>query len=105
MVDTDGLRWRGRLLAALTVVVLWLFAGSAKAQVVEGGFALDQFDPAPAGDRFFGVQDAEAAGRVRLKLMALGEYAHDPLVLVRERDGQDDVEVGTVVSDQLLPAA
>ncbi|MEJ7735067.1 MAG: hypothetical protein WKG00_38495, partial [Polyangiaceae bacterium] len=84
MLDPDRLRGRARLVVALTAVVVacCTFPATAAAQIVEGGFALDQFDPAPAGDRFFGVQDAEAAGRARFKLMAPPQYARAPLGVV-----------------------
>ena len=54
---------------------------SAHAQIAQEGFALDQLHPAPAGDRFFSIQGAEAEGHARLKLMLLAEYARDPLVM------------------------
>ena len=62
-------------------------------------FALDQFDPAPAGDRFFGVQGGDPGGHVNPRVMLLGDYASRPLVLYRS-DGSD--RVASVVSDQLF---
>lgn len=70
----------------------------ASAQTQER-FSLDQFDPAPAGDRFFGVQGGDPAGHVNPRAMLLGEYAYRPLVLYRN-DGDD--RVASVVSDQLF---
>jgi len=73
-------------------------AGSASAQSQER-FALDQFDPAPAGDRFFGVQGGDPGGHVNPRVMLLGEYAYRPLVLYRNDGGE---RVASVVSDQLF---
>ncbi|MBX3200693.1 MAG: OmpA family protein [Labilithrix sp.] len=63
------------------------------------GLPLNRFDPAPAGDRMFGVQSPFAAGRATPHLMLLGDYAHNPLVLRRT---SNDAEVGSVVSHQLF---
>ena len=62
------------------------------------GLALDQFQPSPAGDRFFGVQGADPGGHLLPRLMLLGDYAYKPLVLYRQ---PGDEEVGVVVSNQL----
>lgn len=74
------------------------YASPAFAQSQER-FALDQFEPAPAGDRFFGVQGGDPGGHVNPRAMLLGEYAYRPLVLYRN-DGDD--RVASVVSDQLF---
>jgi OmpA-OmpF porin, OOP family len=74
------------------------YAPVAAAQT-EQRFSLDQFDPAPAGDRFFGVQGGDPGGHVNPRVMLLGEYAYRPLVLYRN-DGDD--RVASVVSDQLF---
>src|ERR1051325_2756259 len=51
-----------RSLPPVTACALFLFAGSdARAQAIQK-FSLDRFDPAPAGDRFFGVPGAAAGG-------------------------------------------
>src|SRR5262245_9268313 len=81
------------LLAAAAV-----FPMPAKAQQVER-FALDPFQPAPAGARFFTVQGPEAEGERRFKAMLLAEYARRPLVAHAD---QGDDEIGAVVSDQLF---
>ena len=78
--------------------LLATFAGAASAQTKDT-FALDQFNPAPAGDRFFGVQGDDAGGHVNPRLMLLGDYAYRPLVLYRNNG---DSSVGSVVSDQLF---
>ena len=62
------------------------------------GLALSRFDPAPAGDRFFGVQSPYVAGEATPHLMILGDYANNPLVL----RGLNDEKVGAVVGGQLL---
>jgi outer membrane protein OmpA-like peptidoglycan-associated protein len=81
-------------LAAVAAFASWTY--SAAAQTYQK-FALDRFEPAPAGDRFFAVPDADAG--YSLRLMLLGDYAYRPLVLYKN-DGDD--RVGSVVSDQLF---
>jgi outer membrane protein OmpA-like peptidoglycan-associated protein len=61
--------------------------------------ALDRFEPAPAGDRMFGVQSPFAAGSFTPHVMILGDYAHNPLVL---RTKKDRTKVGSIVEHQLL---
>lgn len=88
-----------RLVIALVVLLaVWSPARAVNAQTVEP-FALDRFEPTPAGDRFFAVPGAELAGHGRLVLGLVGDYAYRPLVLYRN-DG--DERVGSVVSDQLF---
>jgi OmpA-OmpF porin, OOP family len=43
------------------------------------GFALGQFEPSPAGDRFFAVPDAQARGLLEIHESLLFQYAHWPL--------------------------
>lgn len=66
-----------------------------------GDLALGRFNPAPAGDRMFGVPSPFVAGDPALHVMLLGDYAHAPLVLVRE-EGEEDVPVGDVVNHQFF---
>jgi OOP family OmpA-OmpF porin len=73
------------------------FAAPARAQS-QPPLALNRFDPAPAGDRMFGVQSPFVAGPLTPHVMLLGDYAHNPLVL---RSTSDDKSVGAVVSSQL----
>jgi OmpA-OmpF porin, OOP family len=75
--------------------MLLLGAGVAHAE----GLALDRFDPAPAGDRMFGVPSPYAAGELTPHVMLLGDYAHDPLVL---RSQPSDADRGSVVKNQLF---
>jgi outer membrane protein OmpA-like peptidoglycan-associated protein len=84
---------------ALLVGAAWLAHTSLAAAQSQERFALDQFDPAPAGDRFFGVQGGDPGGHVSPRIQLLGEYAYRPLVLYRN-DGDD--RVASVVSDQLF---
>jgi outer membrane protein OmpA-like peptidoglycan-associated protein len=82
-------------LSALAGATVVAWAAPCSAQ----NLALNRFDPAPAGDRMFGVQSPYAAGHLTPHLMVLGDYAHEPLVLRRRSDEGD---VGTIVGDQLF---
>ena len=82
-------------LQGTSVLTLLLGAGVTQAQ----GLALDRLDPAPAGDRMFGVPSPYAAGELTPHLMVLGDYAHDPLVLHSEPANADR---GSVVKNQLF---
>src|SRR5262245_8120650 len=96
-----GLIAGGLLMAAALVASGRALAqedGAASSQTP--GLALGRFNPAPAGDRFFGVPSPYVAGDPALHVMLLGDYAHNPLVLVRE--GAEDTELGSVVSSQLF---
>jgi outer membrane protein OmpA-like peptidoglycan-associated protein len=85
------------LCAALAAVGASLPA-PARAQA-QPPLALDRFDPAPAGDRMFGVQSPFVAGHLTPHVSLLGDYAHNPLVLRTTSDGKS---VGAVVSSQLF---
>ena len=61
--------------------------------------ALNRFDPAPAGDRMFGVQSPFVSGHLTPHVTLLADYAHNPLVL---RTTSDETVVGAVVSSQLF---
>jgi outer membrane protein OmpA-like peptidoglycan-associated protein len=84
------------LCAALTAASA-SFSAPALAQG-QPPLALNRFDPAPAGDRMFGVQSPFVAGELTPHVMLLGDYAHNPLVLRRI---SDEKIVGAVVSSQL----
>ncbi len=90
-------RLSSSLLGASLALALAAVAPSASAQ--QKGIALDRFDPAPAGDRMFGVQSPFVAGELTPHVMLLGDYAHDPLVLRREGTGDN---VGNIVTNQLF---
>jgi len=49
-----------------------------------GGIALDQFEPAPAGDSFFGVPSPFARGPVTPRIIAMFDYADQPLKVTQE---------------------
>ncbi|MEI9937922.1 MAG: OmpA family protein [Pseudomonadota bacterium] len=63
------------------------------------GLALNRLDPAPAGDRMFGVPSPYAAGHLTPHLMLLADYAHDPLQL---RSVPADADRGSIVKNQLF---
>ncbi|WP_437599188.1 OmpA family protein [Sorangium sp. So ce590] len=92
---------RSRSFCSLAVALAALAAAPARAQdapVKPEGMALSRFVPAPAGDRMFSVPSPFAPGHLTPHVMLLTDYASNPLVLRRERDG---AEIGAVVSDQL----
>ena len=79
-------------LLALAVVTC---AGAARA---ESGFALETYQPAPAGDRFFAVPDAEVQDHLEPSFGLQLGYAHAPLVL---ESGGRPLANGRLVQDQL----
>lgn len=85
-------------LSALGIFTAVTVAAPVRAQQRDG-FTLDQFQPAPAGDRFFGVQGGGPEGRALPRLMVLGDYAYKPLVLYQNGG---DKSLGTVVSDRFI---
>jgi OOP family OmpA-OmpF porin len=87
---------RKRLVAGLFLLASFAIGTTARAQ---GGFALDRFQPSPAGDRFFGVQGADPGGHLLPRLMLLADYAYRPLVLYQP-DGTTAVD--NIVSNQLF---
>ena len=89
---------RSHALAGAAACSLLLASQGARAQALQP-FALDRFEPAPAGDRFFGVPGADPGGETTLRAMLLADYAYRPLVLYKN-DGADSV--GNVVQDQLF---
>ncbi|AKV00540.1 outer membrane protein OmpA [Labilithrix luteola] len=86
-----------RLGGVATALLLASLTKEAAAQ--QAPLALNRFDPAPAGDRFFGVQSPYAAGKATPHVMLLGDYAHNPLVL---RWNGSDESAGKVVTSQLF---
>jgi outer membrane protein OmpA-like peptidoglycan-associated protein len=74
-------------------------AAPAVAQQQTQSLALDRFNPAPAGDRMFGVQSPYVAGEMTPHVMLLVDYAHNPLVLKRV---SNDSSLGAVVKNQLF---
>ena len=84
--------------AAIVLAGLGLCAGRPAFAQSTAGLALDRFEPAPAGDRMFGVPSPYAAGDFTPHVMLLGDYAHDPLVL---RVLPSNTDAGAVVQSQL----
>src|SRR4051794_33669966 len=61
--------------AAAALVALVALAPDAGAQQMPGqSLALDRFNPAPAGDRMFGVQSPYVAGDLTPHVMLLVDY-------------------------------
>ena len=89
---------RTRMLGLATVVASLLAASSASAQTAAGGFALNQFEPAPAGDAFFGVPSAAVAGDMKPNVMLLGNYGMKTL---RLRNPQTDDTITQLSKSQL----
>ncbi|NUP07929.1 MAG: OmpA family protein [Polyangiaceae bacterium] len=95
-------RWPHRLLVVAVGLTGALCAGEAFAQETETRQVdLPKFNPAPAGDRFFGVPSPYAAGDMTFHAMVMLDYAREPLVLVRESDDETE-DLGAVVSDQMF---
>lgn len=67
--------------AAFVLAVLSTFPASARAQTF-GGIALDQLQPAPAGDTFAAVPSPFAVGHLVPRGVVLFDYASQPLRLV-----------------------
>lgn len=86
---------RAAVFAALTLSL----ARPARAQEV-GDVALDQLDPAPAGDPFFGVPSPFIGGHLVPRALVLVDHAAEPLVLTADTPS-GEVE-GTVVGRQTL---
>jgi hypothetical protein len=84
--------------ALAVVAVLFCRAGSAAAQPVATGLALDRFDPAERGSEWFALDTLDLRGRVRPAIGIDLDWGHKPLVLYDANDRQ----VGSVVSDQLF---
>jgi OOP family OmpA-OmpF porin len=81
---------------AIGVALAALLAGPrAHAQ----NLPLDRFEPAPAGDRQFGVPSPIIWGEATPRFHVLADYAHNPLVL---RKLTTNGSAGTVVSNQLF---
>lgn len=97
---------RGAL--AISAALSFTYAGTASAQtaptVSTADFSLVRFDPSPAGDHLFNVPSAFTPGMhglpadFGLRLMLLGDYAHNPLIL----ETTSGESVGAIVSDQFL---
>ncbi|MEZ4440600.1 MAG: OmpA family protein [Polyangiaceae bacterium] len=70
--------------AALAVALgAYLSLAAEPAAAQEGGFALNQLQPSPAGDTFFGVPSPYAYGHLDPKAYLLFDYAHRPMRLTQ----------------------
>jgi OmpA-OmpF porin, OOP family len=76
-------------------------SGPARAQtaVQAPQVALDRFDPAPAGDRMFGVESPFTAGEGTPHVELLADYGHNTYTLSH---GPGITAVNAVVGDQLF---
>ena len=88
----------GALGLGSSVIAALLVSPGASAQGT--GFALDRFEPAPAGDLPFGVQPPTVDGALRFNAAVIADYAHAPLVLKLQGSG-GDTDAGKIVSKQL----
>ncbi|WP_437296952.1 OmpA family protein [Sorangium sp. So ce426] len=50
-------------------------------RIAVGGLALEQLDPAPAGDALFGVPSPSVGGHLMPRALLMFDYAHNPLQL------------------------
>src|ERR1700679_2109033 len=67
--------------AAILAATTTAAAQNTTATATQQSLALDRFNPAPAGDRMFGVESPFVAGELTPHIMLLADYAHNPLVL------------------------
>lgn len=79
----------------------------ASAQTQVGGYALNQFEPAVAGDAFFGVPSPWTPGHLTPRVHAMFDYAHEPLRLaegasVVSAQGFARIDASLTLFDRLL---
>ncbi|HLM71930.1 MAG TPA: hypothetical protein VK459_04555 [Polyangiaceae bacterium] len=74
----------GALAGAALAASLSSYSPPAGAQPVVQGVALNQFEPSPAGDLFFGVPSPVVGGHLVPRALLTFDYAHKPLRLVSE---------------------
>src|SRR3954471_6297537 len=92
----------GKSLGGAATAALMAVAGAGASPALAQtppSLALDRFDPAPAGDRMFGVQSPYAAGELTPHVMLMDDSAHNPLVLIRE---PASASLGAIVKNQLF---
>jgi len=87
---------KSRVAFALAALALSA-SGGARA---EDAFALQTFEPAPAGDHFIGAPDAAVGGHLRPHASLLANYAYRPLRLM-QTSTNDGVDNGELVRHQL----
>jgi OOP family OmpA-OmpF porin len=102
-------RSRARVLVSKTTMATVAALCALSATAVEqrdaaaqqtAGFAVDRFEPAPAGDLPFGVQQPTVDGKLRFNAALIADYAHAPLILRLQGSGGDS-DAGQIVSKQL----
>lgn len=64
---------------AAVVALLAAATATADASAQEGGFELNQLEPAPAGDVFFGVPAPFANGHLDVRAYAMFDFANQPI--------------------------
>src|SRR3954471_12136406 len=92
----------GKSLGGAATAALMAVAGAGASPALAQtppSLALNRFDPAPAGDRMFGVQSPYAAGELTPHVMLMADYAHNPLVI---RTLPANTNLGAVVQNQLF---
>jgi OOP family OmpA-OmpF porin len=85
------------LLAPAVAAATVLLEGRALAQQASG-FALDRFDPAPAGSEWFALDSLDLRGNLRPAAGLVADYAYKPLVIYNT----DGSVRSAVVRDQLF---
>lgn len=75
------MKLHSRRLSAALALGLLLGGSAASAQTKVQGFALEPFNPSPAGDAFFGVPSPWVGGHLELRGDVLFDYAHRPFQL------------------------
>ena len=88
-----------RILKLLAPLLTTLFLSSPAMAQEQPSLALNRFNPSWMGDRFFGVSSPYAAGHLTPHLGLILDYAHAPLVIVRQTPTGDEA-IGTVVEHQ-----
>ena len=95
MQSARAIRRLGALLTASAALVVPAVASAQTTTI--GGAVLEQFDPAPAGDAFFGVPSPWVGGSLVPRAYVMVDYAHAPLTLT----AADGSTIGSVVSRQI----
>jgi outer membrane protein OmpA-like peptidoglycan-associated protein len=90
---------RARSASSALALAAFLASAAVSAQGTPQGIPLDRFDPAPVGDRMFGVPSPFVAGHLTVHAGVLLDYAHDPLVL---RSASNNADEGNVISSDLF---
>ena len=87
-----------RWLVAVAALLIVADVGAQQPTDEHGPIAICCFEPAPAGDRYFRTASPMTPGHLVLRVMLLGQYSREPLVL---RDEADEKR-SSIVSYQAL---